>query len=294
MRVFDIDDDAHVLIGDDTALAEINPETGVATELVRVPALGNARYLPGEQKIVIEHGRPLQLSVFPLRGKGSLKTLVAVPEASAELMDALPGRVVYRTNQRTKLEFDVVIRNVFMGEEQAVWDRGGEVREAAVSPDSRFVAVRLPDELVLVATMPETEDDHLFQVAEEPGTGGHHNLHWLADSTRLIATKIGAERTEVQSYYLTQERWVTLVPDAGRGAEVVPAPDGSLLAVAVGSRISLHSAESGELLREVELPGPVTGGLRWSPNSVTIALSTQDSVHLLMAAKAELASFPVR
>jgi hypothetical protein len=293
MRVFDIDDDAHVLIGDDTALAEIDPETGVATELVRVPALGNARYLPGEQKIVIEHGRPPQLSVLSLRGKGSLKTLVAVPDASAELMDALPGRVVYRTNQRTKLEFDVVIRNVFMGEEQAVWDRGGEVREAAVSPDSRFVAVRLPDELVLVATMPETEDDHVFQVAVEPGTGGHHNLHWLADGTRLIATKVGAERTEVQSYYLTQERWVSLVPDAGRGAEVVPSPDGSLLAVAVGSRIFLHSAESGEPLRTVELPGPVTGRLRWSPNSIAIALSTRDAVHLLMAAKAELASFPL-
>lgn len=293
MRVFDIDDDAHLLTGDDTTLAVLDPRTGVATELVRVPALGNARYLPGEDKIVVEHGRPPQLSVLSLRGKGSLKTLVAAPEASAELLDALPGRVVYRTNQRAKLEFDVVIRNVFMGEEQAVWDRGGEVREAAVSPDSRFVAVRLPEELVLVATMPETEDDHLFRVAEESGTGGHRTLHWLADSTRLIATKVGPDRTEVQSYYLTQERWVTLVPDAGHGAVVAPSPDGSLLAVAVASRISLHSAESGELLRTVELPGPVTSGPRWSPNSVAIALSTQDKAHLLMAAKAELASFSV-
>ncbi|TDQ04857.1 WD40 repeat domain-containing protein [Labedaea rhizosphaerae] len=293
MRVFDIDDDAHVLTGDNTTLVEVDPRTGAATELVRVPALGNARYLPGEHKIVLEHGRPPQLSVLPLRGKGSLKTLVAAPAASVELLDALPGRVVYRTNQRTKLEFDVVIRNVFMGEEQAVWDRGGEVREAAVSPDSRFVAVRLPEELVLVATMPETEDDHLYRVAEESGTGGHRTLHWLADSTRLIATKAGPERTEVQSYNVTQERWVTLVPDAGRGAVVTPSPDGSLLAVAVGSRISLHSAESGEPLRTVELPGPVTSGPHWSPNSVAIALSTQDQAHLLMAAKAELASFPV-
>ena len=293
MRVFDIDDDAHVLIGNDSALAEIDPETGVAAELVRVPALGGARYLPGERKVVVEYDRPTRLSLLSLRGKGSMRDLVALPDASAQLVDALPGRVVYRTNERAKLEFDVRIRNVFMGEEQAVWDRGGEVREAAVSPDSRFVAVRLPDELVLVATMPETEDDHLFRVAQESGTGGHHGLHWLPDSTRLIATRIGEDRTEVQSYYVTQERWITLVPDAGRGAVVAPSPDGALLAVALGPRISLHSAESGEPLRTVELPGPITGGPRWSPNSVAIALSTADAVHLLTASKSELATFPL-
>ena len=293
MRVFDIDDDAHVLTGDDAALAEIDPETGAVTELARVPALGNARYLPGERKIVVEHDRPPRLSVLSLRGKASLKQLVAEPETACELMDALPGRVVYRTNQRNKLEFDVFIRNVFMGEEQAVWDRGGDVREAAVSPDSRFVAVRLPGELVLVATMPETEDDHLYRVAEEPATGGHLGLHWLPDNTRLIAVNVTAERTEVQSYHVAEERWVTLVPDAGRGAIAVPSPDGALLAVAAGSRISLYSAESGEPLRDVELPGPVTpGSLRWSPNSVALTLSTEDSAHLLMAAKAQLLSFP--
>src|ERR1044072_4767253 len=209
MRVFDIDDDAHVLIGNDSALAEIDPETGVAAELVRVPALGGARCLPGERKVVVEYDRPTRLLLLSLRGKRSMGGVVALPDASAQLVDALPGRVVYRTNERAKLEFDVRIRNVFMGEEHAVWDSGGEAREAAVSPDSRFVAVRLPDELVLVAPMPETEDDHLFRVAQESGTGGHHGLHWLPDRTRLIATKVGEDRTEVQSSYVTPERWVT-------------------------------------------------------------------------------------
>lgn len=268
-RVLDAAD--RILVGTDGGLFEIDA-AGTATPLA--PTAGPARYLPGTRDIVHQDG-----DTVLLRSRGKSRPLVAADHA-VELLGVLPGRVVYRANPRHRLLWDVVIRNVFVGEEQAVYSRGGDVRAAAVSPNSRYIAIRLPRKLILVDTMPVTEDDHVRLIGPQDPTGGHHDLCWLPDSERLIATADGV----VARYDVERGGWETLVDGLGPDAVGVVAPDGRRLAVVDGGRVAFHHAGTGDLLRAAEVDA--TGAPVWTPDSATVAVATPDGVATVVAQSA--------
>lgn len=283
LRALDVDDRGRLLVsaagGGRTRLVEVDVKG--ATELFSAPGPVVGRYLPGERKVVAQHGDPARLELLRVGGKPA--SLVGSGDHATELLGVLPGRVVYRANPRHRLLFEVVIRNVLVGEEQAVYDRGGDVVEAAVSPNSRHVAIRLPRKLILVDTMPVTEDDHVRLICPEPADGGHRELRWLPDSTRLVATEHSAQGATVACYDVGKQEWRPLVTSLPPAASAAAAPDGRRIAVVDGHRISLHHTDTGRFLRAAELPGPVVGGAVWSPDSRSVAAGLSDSVAVVAA-----------
>ncbi|SDD86030.1 TolB-like translocation protein [Actinokineospora iranica] len=276
MRVLDIDERGRLLTavaeGDQVRLAEIDAK-GVRGDLTVASGITTAKYLPGERKVVVQHGEPAQLSLLTVGGK--LAPLLGSPTHSTELLGVLPGRIVYRANRRHRLLYSVVIRNVLVGEEQAVYDRGGAVIEAAVSPNSRHIAIRLPRKLLLVDTMPVTEDDHVRLISPEPAERGRRNLRWLPDSGRLVATEYTESTARIVRFDVASESWHPLVVSLDQSTTGWVAPDGRRVAVAAGPRIAFHRAEDGAFLREAELPGDIApDAFLWSPDSSRVALTT--------------------
>ncbi|UVS76541.1 hypothetical protein [Actinokineospora sp. UTMC 2448] len=276
IRVLDAAD--RLLISTDDGLVELDT-TGRATPLG--PAGGEARYLPGTRDVVYQDGPALML-----RERGRTRRLVSADHA-VELLGVLPGRVVYRANPRHRLLWDVMIRNVFVGEEQAVYTRGGDVRSASVSPNSRHIAIRLPRKLVLVDTMPVTEDDHVRLICPEPADGGHHHLSWLPDSARMIANADG----EVSRYDVERDTWEPLVTGLTPDAVAVAAPDGRRLAVVDDGRVSFHHAGTGDFLRAAELDAH--GAPVWTPDSTTVAVATADGAATVVAQSAFVRAIPL-
>jgi len=273
-----VDEQRRVLLVEDGRLIEVD---GTSSSVLMRDATA-ARYLPGERTVVAQHGRVPRLSV--LRPGGRPRDLVGGGEFACELLGVLPGRVVYRTNRRHRLLFDVVIRSVLLGEEQAVYRRGGAVQEAAVSPNSRHVAVRLPHKLQLVDTMPVTEDDQVRLLSTEAAGGGHRHLHWLPDAKRLVASVSAEDSTDVTRYDLTKRAWTTLVGTPVAGAVGVPSPDGRLLAVAGGTALSVHLASNGNVRHEMALGDTAdVSSLTWTPDSSHLVVSAGADVVVLGA-----------
>jgi hypothetical protein len=284
IRVLDVDERERLLISepqdDQVRLIEIDAKGG-RRDLGVIAGFSTARYLPGERKVVVQHGEPARLSLLSTSGR--LTSLLGSPKYDTELLGVLPGRIVYRSNRRHRLLFTVVIRNVLVGEEQAVYDRGGAVLEAAVSPNSRYIAIRLPRKLVLVDTMPVTEDDHVRLISPEPADAGRRNLRWLPDSTRLVATEYTADEARIVRWTVGAESWDPLVPSLSSASEALVAPDGRRIAIVDGDQISFHQTENGRFLRSANLPGPAAAFL-WSPNSRTVAISPESGAPSLVTA----------
>src|SRR5215204_5115503 len=189
-RAFDVDDDARVLAGyDETGSVQLVELTGPGAQprpLTALPGACRGRYLPGERAVVVEHddggNERAQLSLLRLDDPNQptlpvdldgLEPLVRDSRYVHRLLDVLPGRVVYATNRRNQVDFDVVIRNVATGAEQVVYDGGGMAMSGTASADAQWVLVTLAgtvpmsDRLVLVNTMPETERGHILEPTED-------------------------------------------------------------------------------------------------------------------------------
>lgn len=308
-RAFDVDRDGRVLAGSDesgaTQLVEIAPD-GSETALTALAGAVSGRYVPGERVVVVQHDtdgdeRP-QLSLLDVReprrepaAVDDLRPLARDPGRVHWLLDVLPGRVVYATNRRNGVDFDVAIRSTVTGEEQVVYDRGGMVLEAAASPDSQYLAITVPgqrplsEQVVLVNTMPATEDEHVVALTPVDEHARHTNVGWLPDDSGLVVTtNSGRDRTGVARLCLrTGEReWLVRPEDLDRDEHDLTGwlcRGGTTLLVQSNedgaSRITLHSAATGELRRHVQLPArgwccshPLPPPA-WSPDSRFVALS---------------------
>ncbi|MFR9729019.1 alpha/beta fold hydrolase [Saccharopolyspora sp. MS10] len=302
-RAFDVDEAGRVLAGSDesgsTQLVELSPNGGV-TALTALSGAVTGRYLPGERAAVIQHdtggNERGQLSLMRLdrrrthpAGLDDLQPLVRDARYVHRLLDVLPGRLVYATNRRNGVDFDVVIRSALTGEERVVYDGGGMVQEVVASPDSHYVALTLPgeqpmsDQILLVNTMPATEDERVRTLSGPREHTRNTHIRWLPDDSGLVVnTNAGRDRIGIarldprtgdRSWLVTSEEhdllgWLS--PD-GRALLVQTNDDGA-------GRLSLHDARTGELRREIALPGdgwcafPLPSPV-WSPNSRLVALS---------------------
>ncbi|MBB5154085.1 S9 family peptidase [Saccharopolyspora phatthalungensis] len=301
-RAFDVADTGQVLAGSDesgsTQLVEL--ADGRRTPLTALPGAVTGRYLPGERAVIVQHDTDGdergQLSLLrldkPLLRPAQLRDLeplVRDPDQVHRLLDVLPGRIVYSTNRRNGIDFDVVIRSAVTGEEQVVYDRGGMVMEAAAAPDSHYLALTVPadrpmsDRLIVVNTLPMTEADHVLPLTRRDEPARHFQIDWLPDDSGLIvSTDADRDRTGIARIdpRTGARRW--LVTSDEHDLTGWLSPDGSTLLVQANedgaSRLTLHDAATGHLMRVVRLPAdgwcafPLPTPV-WSPDSRFVALS---------------------
>ncbi len=175
-RAFDVTDDGRVLAGCDESgsvqLVELADDR--RTELTALAGAVTGRYLPGERAVVVQHdsdgNERGQLSLLRLDDRrrrparlSELEPLVRDPEHVHRLLDVLPGRIVYATNRRNGVDFDLVLRDLTTDAETVLYDGGGMVGGAAVAPDgSRALMTRpggpaMSSQVLLLAGATTTE-----------------------------------------------------------------------------------------------------------------------------------------
>lgn len=300
-RAFDVDDHGRVLAGSDESgsiqLVEIADTT--TTALTALPGAVSGRYLPGQRSAVVQHDvdgdERGQLSLLHLDSRTApatvddLEPLVRDPEYVHRLLDVLPGRIVYATNRRNGVDFDVLIRSVITGEEQVIYDGGGMVMDVAVSPDSHYVAITLPaeqalsDQIVLVDTMPGTPGEHAVALTDPARHARHTHARWLPDDSGLVvATNADRDRTGIARLDPRTHERTWLVASEDHDLVGWLSPDGSTLLVQTNddgaTRLALHDAATGEHLRRIALPAdgwcsyPLPSPA-WSPDSRHVAIS---------------------
>ncbi|MEV0082271.1 alpha/beta fold hydrolase [Saccharopolyspora sp. NPDC050642] len=295
-RAFDVADTGRVLAGSDesgsTQLVEL--ADGEPTPLTALPGAVTGRYLPGERAVVVQHdtdgNERGQLSLLRLDEPRlrparlhDLQPLVRDPAHVHRLLDVLPGRIVYATNRRNGVDFDVVIRHVETGAEAIAYDQGGMVLEATASPDGRHLALTVPadramsDRLLLVDTA--TREVQALTGREEPAR--HGQIGWLPDGL-VVTTDADRDRAGIAHIDPRTGARHWLVTSDEHDLTGWLSPDGSTLLVQANddgaSRLALHDAATGDLLRTIRLPAdgwcsyPLPAPT-WSPDSRFVALS---------------------
>ena len=304
-RAFDVDGEGRVLAGDDAPgsvqLVELAPD-GSATPLTALPGACHGRYLPGVEPrtVLVSHDTDgderAQLSLLHPdaldgpAGPDGLEPLVRDPRYLHSLAEVLPGgRVVYSTNRRNGVDFDLVLHELATGSETVLYDGGGMVGGAAVSPDgTRALMTRpgipaLSSQVLLVGR----GGTHELTAADEHARYG--GLQWLPDGdAAVVTTDSGRDHLGVARLDVTTGALTWLVVDEHRDVSARLSPDGRLLLVVAdvdgASRLAVHDVD-GTHRRDVALPGPVGGGVgvadfltvpRWSPDSGGAALTWTD------------------
>jgi dipeptidyl aminopeptidase/acylaminoacyl peptidase len=303
-RAYDIDDSGRILAGSDasgtTQLVELAAD-GTQTPLTALPGACRGRYLPGARTraVVVEHDQDgderAQLSLLTLDpvpprpvGLEGLTPLVRDPRYLHNLTAVAEGRVVYTTNRRNDVDFDVVILDVDAGRESVVYDSGGVIDWAAVAPNGvDAVLVRYSDrpmskQLVLVG--PSAGAEELRELTGSDEHAQHRLPQWTPDGGSLIVT---SDRDREFSALLRLDtvtgEWTELVSDARHDVSGWLSPDGRRLLVHTNvdgaTRLSVHDAGNGREISQASLPGagwaggfPVPDPV-WSPGSRFAVLS---------------------
>lgn len=276
-RAFDVDDTGRVLAGwDDSGsvqLVELAPGEAPRV-LTALPSGCAGRYLPGERRVVVVHDdggdERAQLSLLDADRDGpagleDLVPLVRDPAHVHALLDVARGRVVYRTNRRNGTDFDVVVRDVSTGVEEVLYDGGGNVTEAAWSPDARYLLLALVGQapmsaqLVVVDSLATTRDDHVAALTAPDEHSRFETLRWLPGSEQVVLTS-DRERdtTGVAVLDVATGSLGWQVTDDRHDLTGWPTPDGERLLVATDddgwSRLALHRLDGGAEALEVALP----------------------------------------
>lgn len=299
-RAFDIDDAGRILAGHDAAgstqLVELAPD-GTAMALTALPGPCSGRYLPGRREAVVVHddggNERAQLSLLRLdplpatpAGLAELEPLVHDPRYIHNLIDVEADRIVYSTNRRNGVDFDVVLRAIADGAETIAYDGGGNVEELAVAPG------RADGVVVRAGRAPMSEQLLAFAgpgaaavaLTDENEHAQHNGVQWRPDGSALIVNgNPDREFVAVLQLDPADGTWTEIVADPAHDLRGFLSPDGRTLLVAANEdgaiRLALHDAATGERLRGVDLP---EGGWAaafpmprpvWSPDSARIVLS---------------------
>ncbi|KAA2262205.1 S9 family peptidase [Solihabitans fulvus] len=287
-RAFDVDDAGRVLAGwDETGsvqLVELGQD-GTVTRLTDLPGKCSGHYLPGERAVLVAHddggNERTQLSLLrldPLPERpatlADLEPLVHDPNFIHSPIQVLPDRVVYLTNRRNRVDFDVVVREVSTGVERVLFARGGMVMDGTLSQDGERLAIRMPavpphsDQVLVVA------DGDVRELTDENQHAKNTHPNWLPDGSLVVTSNRGRDLTGIARHH--EGEWSWLVTDDEFDLIGYPSPDGRLLLVLANddgaARLALHDATTGARLRSVPLPED--GWVRyplpepvWSPDS---------------------------
>lgn len=275
VMAFDVDPAGRLLVGyDGSGIRQIH-EVAADGCWRALTALGDtarsARFVPGSRQAVVEHDsggdERGQLSLLDLDdtsgpdGLPVLSPLVHDLDYFHHLVDAKPGGVFFTTNRRNGVDFDLVMHDLVTGSETVLYDGGGYLSSAHVSPDERWVAIRLSGgpgnsvQLLLadVAAQTVTEltgyDDPTYQEAPS----------WLPDSSGfVVATDAGRERMALRRYDLGTATWSDLLVDDEYDLDSWVCPDGEHLLVGTTDdgvvTLALHKLADASFVAQLDLP----------------------------------------
>lgn len=274
----DVDEEGRLLVlYDGTGIRQVN-EIGPDGTWRALTDLGDtcrgARFVPGSRLVVVEHdsggNERGQLSLLDLDDPGlpTLRPLVHDAEHLHRLVDAKPDRVVYTTNRRNGVDFDLIARDLRSGDETVLYDGGGWPMAVEPSPDDHWVVLSLASapansiQLLLVDTVTQA-------VTELTPADAHNDqtaVSWLPDSTAfLVSTNADRDRMAVRRYDLAGAAWSdVLVDDAGDLAGWV-SPNGEHLLVGLLEdgevSLALHRLKDGSAIAPLDLPAGGCAGL---------------------------------
>lgn len=307
-RAFDVDAEGRILAGQDASgsvqLVELRPgsrehaDRGTRVPLTALPGPVQGRYVGGARRIVVSHdvggNERAQLSLLdpdtvdePV-GEDGLTPLVHDPEHIHDLVDVLPtGEVVYATNRRNGVDFDLVVRRPDDGRETVLYDGGGMVGGAAVSHDGTRALMTRPGRPALSSQVLLLAGGTTTELTDADEHARHLFPQWLPDGESAIVTTdsgrdhLGVARLDVTTGTLT---WLVTDPDHDVSARL--SPDGRLLLVVThedgASRLTVHDAD-GTFRRAVALPAELRDGVadfltlpRWAPDGTGLALTWTD------------------
>jgi len=312
--LLDIDSTGRMLISNDETgsaqLYEILPD-GRWRQLTELGEPCTGRYLPGVRAVVVSADtggtERSQLSLLELppddasddadSAIGPLRPLAHDPAYLHNLFDVRPDTVVYATNRRNGVEFDVIERRVSEGTERVLFDGGGYFDDATPSPDGRWVLlsrmtlIAASNELLLV----DTTSGAIRSITDPAVPGSWENPQWLADSSGLLASSDAAtDFLAVCRYDLATGFWSPFLGGEQQNRYAWPAPDGRRLAV-VGEVDGMHSlaihtfedgipaaTSAGGSVQHVALPGAgvltYRSRLVWSADGGTLGMTFSSPV----------------
>ncbi|MDQ2836212.1 MAG: S9 family peptidase [Actinomycetota bacterium] len=288
--LFDIDEAGRLLVGNDDSgsvqLYEISAD-GDWRQLTDLGEPCHGRYLPGERAVVVSADtggtERAQLSLLALDDSLALSPLVQDPAYIHDLLDVQPGRIIYATNRRNGVEFDVITRELDSGQERVLWDGGGYFSDATLSPDGRWVVLA---RMTLVAASSElllldTTDGAVAAITDQAIAGQWSNVRWLPDSSALLASSDAEDEfVSLRRFDLADRSWSTLISADQGDVLGWPSPDGQQLAV-VTSRDGCDALElralDGTTAQPITLPpgGVLTFrcDLIWAPDSASLGMT---------------------
>ncbi|HLK01224.1 MAG TPA: S9 family peptidase [Streptosporangiaceae bacterium] len=299
---FDADEAGRVLAGSDdtgsTQIIEIAPDETV-TPLTALPGACTGRYIPGQRTVIVSHddggNERHQLSLLHLDSRlgpaqqTDLVPLVRDPRYIHTLADVTPSQICYFTNRRNGIAFDPVIRDLATGAERHMVFGDRSYEEAAISPDGRWLALTVHSKVTANASHVAladltAPDETLVPVTEVDAPALTHSLSWAPGGDALIFTSNhDREFLAVARYDLATRELTWLVTDDRADLTGQLSADGTRLLVERNddgaSKLSVHDAATGELLRDLPLPavGTITGiripRPRWTPDSRKIVAS---------------------
>jgi hypothetical protein len=144
---FDIDEEGRLLVGYDGAGVRQLHEVGVDGSWRALTQAGeravNAKYVPGTRKVVLERdtggNEQGQLSILDLDGDAEPVPFIEDPEFFHHVIEARADQVLYTTNRRNNVDFDLVARDLPTGADTVLYDGGGYLNTIWPSPDTRWV-----------------------------------------------------------------------------------------------------------------------------------------------------------
>ncbi|MGH3498680.1 MAG: prolyl oligopeptidase family serine peptidase [Nocardioidaceae bacterium] len=282
----DVDDQGRVLAGNDESgsmqLVEIDPD-GNRTPLTALPGSCTGRYVPGRRAVVVEHDNAgderAQLSILPLdelpgqpAGLGGLTPLVHDPRHIHTLCDVHPGVVVYATNRRDGIDFDVVTRGIDSGDEMVIYDLGGYVAEVEVARDRSAAIVTVISLQPNSTQIRRVVDGSASDITDADERAEHLRAGLLAESTDLIVTSSHEREFTAVARVSTDDKpeWTWLLEADDHDITAWLSPDGQRLLVAHqvdgGTTLALHDVD-GTHRHDVRLPANGVVTVQWSADS---------------------------
>ncbi|TDU89683.1 dipeptidyl aminopeptidase/acylaminoacyl peptidase [Kribbella voronezhensis] len=296
VMAFDVDSEGRLLIAYDGSgirqLHEIGRDGSWRTLTDLADTVRGARYIPGARRAVIEHdtdgNERGQLSLLDLEADGlpELVPLVQDPAYLHRLIDARPDRVLFSTNRRNDVDFDLVARDLATGADTVLYDGGGFMGPVAVSPDDRWALILMAGgpgnsvQLLLV----ETTTQAVTELTAFDAPNCQDSPSWLPDSSGfVISSDADRDRMALRRFDLATGSWSDLLVDDQRDLAGWSCPDGEHLLV--GSTedgevsLALHSLADGALVAPIDLPG---GGLAARQIGARDPLWSEDGSHAVI------------
>ncbi|WP_031469683.1 alpha/beta fold hydrolase [Sciscionella sediminilitoris] len=291
-RAFDVHTDGRVLAGHDesgtTQLVEIGTD-GTVRKLTTLDGACSGRYVPGTDTVLVSHDTGgneraqisrLHLDSSPLPSTmDDLEAVVRDPSYIHGIGEVTGTRMVYRTNRRNGVDFDIVVHELATGTESVIYDGGGWAADPAVHTDGRRVALTRPGRYAMSDQLLLACGGEVTELTGELERAQYHTVHWVGDSL-VLTTNRDREFTGIARYTPETGDWRWLVTDDAHDVTGWPSPDGTLLLVHTNvggvSRLAVHDAD-GNPLREVPLPDgwllfPLPEPV-WAADSRSVALT---------------------